>query len=327
MSRSTRVVFSLLCLSWLSTLPARPQSAACVVPFFAEIVDGGTCPSTQDPRPPDLQWSATIRCFSSCGTLVWERDFGWSRATGECLGSVACAPRYIVRNQTFVFNGLGQWATLAENSIASGACLPSSQVKTSTECLCPTCGHNGDPFGQDGEDPLMFSLRDDTLKLTSREGGVRFDLNVDQVAERTAWSAPGSDEAFLVLDRNANGTIDNGLEVFGDATPQFPSDEPNGFRALQVFDDSLNGGNEDGWIDALDRIYFELQLWVDANHDGLSQPEELSGLRSAGIEGIDLAYEKSTDLDEHGNALRYFTQVRRSGEGAVVAWNVFFAQR
>lgn len=319
----------LMVLGLLATMIAHRAHGqiACIQSIFGLRTDGGLCASPDNPKDPSLDWWATVDCFTTCGTFIRRTIVPLTTASGDCLGPTACNPELINRDERQLVFGQGLWLTSAFPKYATNQCIKGSEVTTRVWCECTTCGGDDDSFDQHGDDPLMFSLADDTLSLTSREGGVRFDLSSDGSREHTAWSAPGSDEAFLVLDRNANGTIDSGLEVSGDTTPQLPSDEPNGFRALQVFDDTLNGGNEDGWIDALDRIYFELQLWIDANHDGISQPEELSGLRSAGIEGIDLAYEKSTHQDAFGNSLRYFTQLRRSGEGAAVAWNVFFTQR
>jgi hypothetical protein len=73
--------------------------------------------------------------------------------------------------------------------------------------------------------------------LTNVDAGVTFDVNVDGTAEHVAWTASNSDDAWLVLDRNSNGTIDNGSELFGEFTPQ--ADPPagnrkNGFRCGRI---------------------------------------------------------------------------------------------
>ena len=80
---------------------------------------------------------------------------------------------------------------------------------------------------------------------------------------------------------------------------------PNGFAALAVYDDPSRGGNNNGIIDPQDQIWPKLRVWIDANHDGVSQAGELHTLLSLGIKGIDLEYIPSERVDGHGNEFRY----------------------
>jgi hypothetical protein len=168
----------------------------------------------------------------------------------------------------------------------------------------------------------------DGFSLTNAVGGVNFDLNSDSVTESLSWTAGTADDAWLVLDRNNSGTVDNGTELFGNFTPQ-PQPPPgvgkNGFLALAIYDTSVHGGNGDSVINESDAIFTSLRLWQDRNHNGISEPSELYTLPQLGVAVLDLEYKTSKRTDEHGNAFRYRAKVK-DVHGAKIgrwAWDVF----
>jgi hypothetical protein len=155
--------------------------------------------------------------------------------------------------------------------------------------------------------PIVVSFDERGFRFTDLEHGVSFDIDADGILEHLAWTDPSYDSALLVLDRNQNAIIDHGGELFGGVTPQPPAAAPNGFRALAVFDQPGEGGNQDGFITAADAVFADLQLWFDRNQDGRSQPEELEPLSARGLSAIDLDYQTRRRLDPHGNLLRWIS--------------------
>lgn len=163
--------------------------------------------------------------------------------------------------------------------------------------------------GAESPTPILISVIKNKFELTDAAGGVTFDIDNNGSGDHVSWTKANSDDAFLALDRNANGTIDNGAELFGDVTPQPPSATKNGFLALAEYDKVANGGNADGIIDNHDAVYNSLRLWQDVNHNGISEPGELHTLVSLDVTGIDLEYKTTGKKDKFGNRYRYQSKV------------------
>jgi hypothetical protein len=206
---------------------------------------------------------------------------------------------------------------------ADGADLASSSIELQVDLPdCPetTAGGGGGGGGEecDGEitagqgvcnpppSPIIFDLGDRGYDLTSVDAGVQFDIDADGALEQVAWTARGSDDAFLALDRNSNGQIDDGNELFGNFTKLANGKtSAHGYIPLAEIDLDANGGNGNGYVDSADRDFATLRLWTDRDHNGRASSAELIRLGARGIYAISLDADESDVVDEHGNHLAY----------------------
>ena len=127
-------------------------------------------------------------------------------------------------------------------------------------------------------DPLTLDLNGNGIEtVPTSTPPLFFDLNATGIKISSGWIAPT--DGLLVLDRNGNGTIDSGAELFGNATPLNNGGKAaDGFAALAQEDT-----NGDGLVNNLDANWNNLRVWQDLNQDGISQADELTTLDQQGI--------------------------------------------
>lgn len=165
----------------------------------------------------------------------------------------------------------------------------------------------GDPFdpsdnanaGKDHAEsqasPLVLDLDGDGVETTGLKSNTYFDHDGNGFSENTGWA--GKDDGILIYDRNCNGEIDDGSELFGNNTILSNGKKAaNGFEALKDLD-----SNKDGIFDANDAAFGNVKIWKDANGNGKLDAGELLTLLEAGVAGINLDYNNQNVTDANGN--------------------------
>ena len=300
-----------------------------ITPFFSHV---GTKDLKTENRTGAL--GSSISCAAATGVAFSSCFVGTS-----CGTSAQVSLSILVTSATATINGGNMWRDVnAEHfscslsSSAGGGGTGSCNLTFASRCMrfageydfstctclgCDTCGGS----------PVVIDVDGDGIALTDPAGGVEFDLNGNGTRDRLGWTYAGSDDAWLALDRDGNGTIDKGAELFGDFTAQPAAPNKNGFLALAEFDKAANGGNEDGLVDSRDSIFSSLRLWQDRNHNGVSEPEELQTLASLNVVALELDFKESKRVDQYDNEFKYRAKVRDTNPGSVGrwAWDVFLS--
>lgn len=159
--------------------------------------------------------------------------------------------------------------------------------------------------------PIVLDLGGDGIKLSSTTRKTNFfDFDGDGYKELGSWIS--SDDGFLVVDLNADGSHGVGDGVIDQATElAFSLSGEEGdtdLQALARFDLVDNGGNGDGILNASDAIWHELKVWQDIDQDSETEHDgsELKTLADWGITEIGLSYNDGTDFDDESNDLTVF---------------------
>lgn len=175
------------------------------------------------------------------------------------------------------------------------------------------------PGGPPCTSPLMVNLSPGAWHLSGSDDPVLFDIDGDGASNRITWSARGSALAFVAADRNGNGVVDHGGELFGNWTVLASGARArNGFEALEELD-----SNGDGLVSDLDARWQLLWLWVDANHDGVSQAAELQTIDASSVTALETAYHWTGRRDPEGNFFGYESVVHVSGRRAAY-YDIYF---
>ena len=288
-----------LAICWVAALPLAAEWTNCTAPI---AIDSDRSRIT-----------VITRCWWTLGGVIDRRvrlngvlTVTPTNETARCSGDGYCGTSLLADyrasttyHSSATIKASQLFVTFDEITVGDGDRTP-EPVRPHT--ICPGCCEVS---------PIVLSLRGD-YHLTSVAEGVSFDINGDGVPERMSWTAAGSDAAFLALDRNGNGSIDSGAELFGDAVAT------DGWIALAQLD-----GNGDGAIDVSDAAWRDLLLWYDRDHDGRSTSSELVSVASSGIVAIGTRYRWLGRRDAFGNMFRYAGELTLSS-GRREAYDVYF---
>ena len=184
--------------------------------------------------------------------------------------------------------------------------------------LDPTC----DPNAPCGPFCCPIIIDFDGGEISLSEGPVVFDIDANGTTEQLTWVDGESRDYFLVLDRNQNGRVDDGRELFGSGTPLSNGYiAPHGYVAMRELDSPDHGGNGDGFLSRSDVQFSSLLLWHDGNQNAISESWEIKKADQAGLIWIDLSFLSTERIDEFGNNLKYASPALiRRGDQIIKTW-------
>jgi len=258
--------------------------------------------------PLQVQTEAWVEALSpsyvSTSRQLYSASVTQTRAVPKLGTWKSTAKHWLIWTLTGQWNALGN--TYAETQVIAPLDAGGTCEITADDCID---GYQFESWRCDCVplSPIVIDTRGDGYSLTSADDGVTFDLDANgRVIEKIAWTEPQSDDGWLVLDRDGNGRIDSGAELFGSRTPAYANgSEPvaaNGFEALSFTEGpDYGGGIPDGVIDSRDAVYARLRVWFDRNHNGVTDRDELVPLSQIGIVAIRTDYRRDGRRDRFGN--------------------------
>ncbi len=258
-------------------------------------------------------------CPVSCP--IW----GGPNETRDCKDAIT--PAY----DPYVFRVIGSSCLINSSSCQESATLcklpagPNATRNATQNCPDP-CSQGGCPTGYthncqgDQEpdpnfchccvnySPILIHLGTGHVRLSDAAAGVFWDINGLGSVLRVAWPLDPNDDVFLVRDRDGNGAVDNGTELFGNTTPLRDGGvASNGYEALAELD-----ANGDTWVDSVDPAFSILRLWRDSNRNGVAEEGELVPLQADGVLRLSTVYHESGRRDRFGNRFRFRAKVESS---------------
>jgi len=176
-------------------------------------------------------------------------------------------------------------------------------------------------WSSDVPEVLIIDMNGDGICLSSVAEGVSFRFEPKAPATRTAWTCGKGGDAFVATDFTTNGRIDGSWEMVGGRAGPW---ESNGLEQLTYLDGWSPKTSKElppirsGRIDAGDWIYPQLALWIDENHDGITQEKELESAAFGGVLSIALGAKVLHEVDGFGNTItRRTTATIKRGTGTI----------
>ncbi len=192
----------------------------------------------------------------------------------------------------------GEQTCIAEEDVRGwNACAP-RQMDGPDDCRDGEAWDGRVCVMQSGEGSTPIVLSFDRKAVHYTQQGAGFDLTGVGLQVTTDW--PTSATPWLARDRDGNGVIEGGGELFGSATTlESGRFARHGFEALVELDE-----DGDGALTAFDTAFDSLVVWTDDNHDRVSQPDELKSLTAVGITALSLDMQVRARCDDRGNCER-----------------------
>lgn len=316
--------------AFMCTQPSSIDSAGHVVIGQIELNPANTVSNTFFQEAFDHELGHSAFGLADCDGCSQSQTIMASPATNSTdLGPTGCDDGYLQRDSNGAYGG-----STGSGGPGSGCAIVPLGPGPITQAMASLAGGPVGELSCNGGgpgSPIIIDTEEEGFHLTSAQDGVSFHISGTGHPVQMAWTDSNYHNAFLALP-GPDGLVHNGKELFGNFTPQPDSANPNGFIALAEYDLPENGGNGNGVIDEADRVFSQLRLWIDENHDGICQPNELHTLPEFGIHTLALNYVESMRKDQFGNQFRFKARVNAGPDEPVSdpgrwAYDVFFVTK